>query len=120
MSRAWAAATAISVTDPASENPMSRRLVVEAWAPGNAQTSKLPPCHAMFVLNAPRVTFTFRASAGGRVLAQASQNVVQGPTTSCDPMSLTIEGRSQTALLGGSGFLAAVGKLLGLALAASG
>jgi hypothetical protein len=35
-------------------------------------------------------------------------------------MSLTIEGRSQTALLGGSGFLAAVGKLLGLALAASG
>ena len=31
---------------------MSRRLVVEAWAPGNAQTSKLPPCHAMFVLNA--------------------------------------------------------------------
>ena len=32
-------------------NPMSRRLVVSAWAPGNAQTSKLPPCHAMFVLN---------------------------------------------------------------------
>ncbi len=32
-------------------NPMSRRLVVSAWAPGNAQESKLPPCHAMFVLN---------------------------------------------------------------------
>ena len=32
-------------------NPMSRRLVVTAWAPGNAQTSKLPPCHAMFVFN---------------------------------------------------------------------
>jgi thymidylate synthase len=32
-------------------NPMSRRLVVSAWAPGNAQTSALPPCHAMFVLN---------------------------------------------------------------------
>jgi thymidylate synthase len=32
-------------------NPMSRRLVVSAWAPGNAQTSKLPPCHAMFVFN---------------------------------------------------------------------
>jgi len=30
---------------------MSRRLLVEAWAPGNAQTSALPPCHAMFVLN---------------------------------------------------------------------
>jgi thymidylate synthase len=32
-------------------NPMSRRLVVVAWAPANAQTSKLPPCHLMFVLN---------------------------------------------------------------------
>ena len=32
-------------------NPMSRRLVVTAWAPGNAQTSKLPPCHLLFVLN---------------------------------------------------------------------
>lgn len=32
-------------------NPMSRRMVVSAWAPGNAQSSTLPPCHAMFVLN---------------------------------------------------------------------
>ena len=32
-------------------NPMSRRLVVSAWAPGNAQTSKLPPCHALWVCN---------------------------------------------------------------------
>ena len=36
-------------------NPMSRRLVVSAWAPGNAQTSKLPPCHAMFVLNVQKL-----------------------------------------------------------------
>jgi thymidylate synthase len=32
-------------------NPMSRRLVVTAWAPGNAQTSKLPPCHLLFMFN---------------------------------------------------------------------
>lgn len=32
-------------------NPMSRRLVVSAWAPGNAQTSKLPPCHLLFAFN---------------------------------------------------------------------
>ena len=32
-------------------NPMSRRMVVSAWAPGNAQTSKLPPCHSIFMLN---------------------------------------------------------------------
>jgi thymidylate synthase len=39
------------VIDEAKKNPMSRRLVVLAWAPGNAHTSALPPCHAMFVLN---------------------------------------------------------------------
>lgn len=33
------------------KNPMSRRMVVSAWAPGNAQFSKLPPCHSIFMLN---------------------------------------------------------------------
>jgi len=33
-------------------NPTSRRLVVSAWDPENAQTSRLPPCHVLFVLNA--------------------------------------------------------------------
>lgn len=37
--------------DELKKNPMSRRVVISAWAPGNAQTSKLPPCHAMFVMN---------------------------------------------------------------------
>ena len=32
-------------------NPMSRRVVVSAWAPDNAQSSKLPPCHHTFVCN---------------------------------------------------------------------
>ena len=32
-------------------NPNSRRVVISAWAPGNAQTSRLPPCHIVFVLN---------------------------------------------------------------------
>lgn len=32
-------------------NPMSRRLIVSAWAPGNAQTSKLPPCHFAYIFN---------------------------------------------------------------------
>ncbi len=36
-------------------NPNSRRMVATAWAPGNAQTSKLPPCHCMFVLNVQRL-----------------------------------------------------------------
>ena len=32
-------------------NPMSRRLLISAWAPGNAQQSALPPCHALWILN---------------------------------------------------------------------
>jgi len=31
--------------------PTSRRMVVTAWEPGNATTSKLPPCHYSFVFN---------------------------------------------------------------------
>jgi thymidylate synthase len=33
------------------EKPMSRRLVISAWAPGNAQNSRLPPCHCLFIFN---------------------------------------------------------------------
>ena len=32
------------VINELKQNPQSRRLVVSAWAPGNAQTSALPPC----------------------------------------------------------------------------
>lgn len=39
------------VLEELKRNPMSRRLVVTAWAPGNAQTSALPPCHCMFIFN---------------------------------------------------------------------
>jgi thymidylate synthase len=39
------------VVEEVKRNPMSRRLVVSAWAPGNAQASRLPPCHLLFVLN---------------------------------------------------------------------
>jgi thymidylate synthase len=39
------------VLEELKRNPMSRRLLVSAWAPGNSQRSKLPPCHALFALN---------------------------------------------------------------------
>jgi len=32
-------------------NPHSRRIVINAWHPANAAISKLPPCHAFWVLN---------------------------------------------------------------------
>ena len=37
------------VINEIKRNPNSRRLVVSAWEPGNAETSKLPPCHYSFV-----------------------------------------------------------------------
>lgn len=39
------------VIDEIIKNPNSRRMVVSAWEPGNATTSKLPPCHYTFVFN---------------------------------------------------------------------
>ncbi|MEI7766302.1 MAG: thymidylate synthase [Phycisphaerae bacterium] len=39
------------VIDEIRRNPFSRRLVVVAWEPGNAQRSKLPPCHYTFAFN---------------------------------------------------------------------
>ncbi len=33
------------------KHPMSRRMAVSAWAPGNAQTSAMPPCHAFWAVN---------------------------------------------------------------------
>ncbi|MDP2683479.1 MAG: thymidylate synthase [bacterium] len=37
--------------DTLRKAPMSRRLVVVAWDPANAQVSKLPPCHFAFLFN---------------------------------------------------------------------
>jgi thymidylate synthase len=39
------------VIDTIRKNPFSRRLVVTAWEPGNAERSKLPPCHYTFAFN---------------------------------------------------------------------
>lgn len=39
------------VIDEIKRQPYSRRLVVTAWEPGNATTSKLPPCHFTYVFN---------------------------------------------------------------------
>ncbi len=39
------------VIDTLKNEPTSRRMVVTAWEPGNAESSKLPPCHYSFVFN---------------------------------------------------------------------
>lgn len=52
------------VVDQLRTDPMSRRLVVSAWAPGNAQTSKLPPCHVMWCLNTQNL-HTIKTSVRG-------------------------------------------------------
>jgi hypothetical protein len=65
----------------------------------------------------PVVTFTFRASDGGTVLARASEPAsAREPTTSCDPMTFSIRGHSKTPLLGGAAIVAKAGRLLGVHL----
>ena len=39
-----------NATELLQRDPYSRRAVVSAWEPGNAQVSPLPPCHAFFVM----------------------------------------------------------------------
>ncbi len=39
------------VLNTLNTNPNSRRMVISAWAPGNAQKSGLPPCHLLFIFN---------------------------------------------------------------------
>ena len=39
------------ILDTIKKNPNSRRMVISAWAPGNAQASGLPPCHLLFIFN---------------------------------------------------------------------
>ncbi len=39
------------VLDELDRNPDSRRLIISAWYPDNAQTSALPPCHLLFIFN---------------------------------------------------------------------
>lgn len=39
------------VVEILKSDPTSRRMVVTAWEPGNAQSSKLPPCHYTFAFN---------------------------------------------------------------------
>jgi len=65
----------------------------------------------------PIVTFTFRASDGGTVLARASEpSSAREPTTSCNPMTFSIRGHQETPLLGGAAVVAKAGRLLGVHL----
>jgi len=45
------------VLETLKKNPNSRRMVITAWAPGNAQTSGLPPCHLLFIFNVQKYLF---------------------------------------------------------------
>lgn len=67
-------------------------------------------CPALMV-GQPIVTLQFRTRAGGPVVAQASMTDYGFPSGPCDPVSLTIRGQAQKALLGGN-FLGQLQRLL--------
>lgn len=52
------------VVEELKARPMSRRMVVSAWAPGNAWYSALPPCHSFFICN---VQNDYRQIAGADI-----------------------------------------------------
>ncbi len=71
--------------------------------------------------SAPVVTFTFRAARGGPVLARGSEPAyATEPTTPCDPMTITIDGRRWTPLLGGASVVHAAQQALHVKLQRSG
>jgi len=57
------------VIDEIKKNPMSRRLVVSAWYPSNGQTSKLPPCHLLFVFNVQNLPIGDPSEEGTQAMA---------------------------------------------------
>jgi hypothetical protein len=76
----------------------------------------------MILANAPTVSLTFRAVAGGPALAQATQLALPtlAAATPCNPVDFTIGSARQPPLLAGSAFLTAVGKVVGRPLVGSG
>jgi hypothetical protein len=65
----------------------------------------------------PFVTFDFRSTDGGPLLAQAIEPAwAREPTTACDPMALTILGHAWTPLLGGASVVRRSQALLGVTL----
>ena len=74
-----------------------------------------------YPVDAAAVTFTFRAAPGGRVLASASEpaDAIE-PTTPCDPMTIVIQGRRWTPLLGGASVVHTAQRMLRVKLKRSG
>jgi len=68
-------------------------------------------------VDAPTVTFTFRASRRGPALARAGESAsASGPIAPCEPMSFSLAGRALTPLLGGAAVVEQAQALLGVTL----
>jgi len=66
------------------KDPMSRRVVISAWAPGNAQTSKLPPCHITWVLNVQNMEGNCDNCKGTGSVNPSSTGYVKCRDVQCD------------------------------------
>jgi len=78
------------IVDKLRKNPMSRRLVQTAWAPGNAQTSKLPPCHVLSVFNVQNLRARCRCSQCGNAITEF--------TAACGPTHAAMAGETEPHL----------------------
>ena len=70
-----------------------------------------------YPVNAPIVTFTFRARLDRPALAVAREPAfATEPTTPCDPMTFSIRGHARRPLLGGAAVVRAASRMLGIRL----
>lgn len=76
-------------------NPMNRRLVVSAWAPGQAQTAGLPPCHMIFAFNVQNVEETLEATVQRALEATKGENNEARAKLAEHYMAAGSEGRSK-------------------------
>lgn len=81
-------------------NPMSRRMVVSAWAPGNAQASKLPPCHSIFMLNVQNETRFTRGPYDPEDETADMDTKPEGPGQTVKSLCLHLTQRSCDVALG--------------------
>ncbi len=102
---------ALTVTDPTKVKKLAKAIdALQTAQPIAIACPNVP-------VDAPAVTFTFRATLRGPALAQASESAsASGPIAPCETMSFSRAGRALTPLLGGATVVEQAQALLGVTL----
>ena len=81
--------------------------------PTDQSVINCPATESSLQVHSSSISFTFRAIANGAALARADVTASATlPPTGCDPMTMTVLGRSQPDLIGGPAIIAGAGKII--------